>query len=113
MVSARESEMEDLRLPARTAPGAALKADSYATGKAFVTALPSTAPAPEMTVDADGELVFDWYGSGGRTVSVCAQANGKLVYACRFGTNRAMHGHAVMGTAIPQEIVDAIKELGG
>ena len=84
---------------------------SYRFGKAFIEALPSTAPAPEVTVDADGELVFDWFAGDGRMVSVCVRGNGRLAYAARFGGSRVTHGTILMGAAVPQEIMAAINSL--
>lgn len=89
----------------------ALTDASYRLGKHFISALPSTARAPEVTIDAEGELVFDWQGPSGQWLSVCAQSNGKLAYAIRYSANRATHGYTVMDQAVPREIMDAINAL--
>lgn len=92
-------------------PGTQLKPESYALAMAFVDALPSTAPTPEVTVDDEGELIFDWFADNGRMLSVCVRHDGRLAYAARFGANRSFHGSVVMGMAIPQEIMAAINSL--
>jgi len=102
------NDVEDLR----RSDAAAIKGDSYGTARRFLLALPSTVIAPEVTMDVDGEFVFDWFNDSGGTVSVCARHDGKLAYAARFGA-RVMHGHAVMDRAVPQEIVGAITSLRG
>lgn len=104
------NEIEEIKREASTGKFT-LRDASYRLGLAFVDALPSTARAPEVTVDADGELNFDWHGPNGQLLSVCAQSNGKLAYAIRFSASRAMHGYTVMDRAIPKEIMDHINAL--
>src|ERR1022692_4550787 len=49
---------------------APLDSDTYQIAKRFILALPSSLPAPELTVDRDGEVNFDWFGSGGQIFSI-------------------------------------------
>ena len=56
--------------------------DSQALMRAqrFLLALPSHLPAPELDVDADGEVALDWVGTGGRMCTVTLRADGRLDY---------------------------------
>lgn len=90
---------------------ARLSDTSYELGKAFLAAIPSFYVAPEVSLDVDGELVFDWYGNYGELVSVCAQSNGRLAYAARYSASRATHGHTVMDQTIPLEVIREIKAV--
>src|ERR1700682_4975395 len=36
----------------------------------FIDALPKNIPTPEIAVDPDGEISFDWYGGARRQVSI-------------------------------------------
>jgi hypothetical protein len=105
------NEIEEIKSES-AAGGIQLNAVSYQLGLAFVYALPSTVKPPEVMVDLDGELIFDWRSRNGRLLSVCAQSNGRLAYAIRYSASRAMHGYCVMDQTVPKEIMDAINGLG-
>src|SRR5436309_1337779 len=47
--------------------------------------LPVTIPAPEVSVDPDGEVSFDWYASPRRSLSVSIDPVGTLRYASIVG----------------------------
>src|SRR5438105_2938375 len=50
----------------------------------FLLALPTYLPAPELALDEDGEVSFDWRGSGGRLLTATLREDGRLSYAARI-----------------------------
>lgn len=78
----------------------------------FLTALPSTFPAPGIGVDPDGEISFEWIFSKGRMFSVSVSENGRLSYAGLFGNDATSHGTEPFYDTIPGIIIENIKRLG-
>ena len=77
----------------------------------FLLALPSSTPAPELAIDADGDVVFDWAGSGGRMLSVALRADGMLFYAGRLSSTDRDHGTKQFVDAIPSQILDLAHQV--
>ena len=80
-VSAKSSLISELFTLAREdgiAPGA------LAMAMEFAVTLPSDVRLPEMSIDPDGEVAFDW-GSEVGIVSVSVGATGRIVYAAELG----------------------------
>lgn len=57
----------------------------------FAATLPSDVELPEVSIDPDGELAFDWVREGG-LLSVSVGETGRVTYAAEFG------GHPVSDT---------------
>lgn len=80
------SELLTLAREDGIAPGA------FARAMDFACLLPSDVQLPEMSIDPDGEVAFDWGGDRG-IVSVSVGPTGRIVYAAELG------GAATSGTA--------------
>lgn len=52
----------------------------------FFASLPRELPPPEVGVDPDGDIAFEWY-SNDRVFSISVSPLGELHYAGRFGKN--------------------------
>lgn len=72
------SELLTLAREDGIAPGALAKAMEFA----YV--LPSDVRLPEMSIDPDGDVAFDWGGDSG-IVSVSVGPTGRIVYAAELG----------------------------
>jgi hypothetical protein len=71
----------------------------------FLAMLPSWLPvAPEVFVEQDGEIGFDWDLAARSVVSVSVGRDGTLNYAALIGHKRN-HGSEVMGDSIPDEVL--------
>lgn len=71
----------------------------------FALQLPASVPMPEVAVDPDGEVSFDWLGQAGKIFSVSIDRNGRLAYAGRFGQNSKMNGVEQVSDICPPEIL--------
>jgi hypothetical protein len=69
----------------------------------FIKLLPSTAPTPDVSADADGEVSFDWDRGARRVFSVSVGPDGTLTYAGLFGHSRT-HGTEFLVEPLPQSI---------
>lgn len=108
------NELEELRMIADHSNwdnlGSALfDDDTYQTAKRFLWALPSSLAAPELTVDRDGEINFDWFGLRGQMLTVSLRKDGRIAYACRISQCRNYSGTEEFIDSIPKKIVESIK----
>jgi len=79
----------------------------------FLTALPLDIPTPEVGLDPDGEISFDWFGPAGQNFSVSLREDGRLAYAGAFSAEKTKYGTDRLDDEIPREIVEAVRELQG
>lgn len=76
----------------------------------FIKLLPTDLPTPEITIDPDGEVLFEWYHSPYRVFSVSVGASGKSVYAGLLGDERT-HGTSSFASKFPRLFLEAIKKV--
>lgn len=77
----------------------------------FLLALPAYIPAPELALDSDGEVSFDWQGPGGRLLTVTLRKDGRVSYAARISHYDKDHGTKQFIDAIPQHILDLVQQV--
>jgi len=73
----------------------------------FAHLLPMTVPIPEIYVDPDGEIAFEWWLSPRRIFSVTVRRNNELAYAGLFGVNK-VYGVEHIDDELPETILDEI-----
>jgi hypothetical protein len=78
----------------------------------FLSALPSTLPSPNIGLDPDGEVSFDWLAGKGRVFSVSIGESGRLSYAGMFGPGKTAHGSEPFDDAIPNAVIACVRRLG-
>jgi len=83
---------------------------SLENAQAFLFALPTIIPLPEVSVDPDGEVSFTWQRSPRLVFSVSVSKNGVLNYAGLFGRNKT-HGTEDFIQAIPKAITNNLERL--
>jgi hypothetical protein len=69
----------------------AINLDSYCEAWRLLVTLPTTIPLPEITIEPDGEIAFEWDKGTRRTFSISIGSMNKITYAGIFGSNKA-HG---------------------
>jgi hypothetical protein len=77
---------------------------------AFIDAFPSNVPMPEVAVDPDGEISFDWFNAPRRQFSISVGANNVLSYAGLFGRDKVAGSERFQGT-VPRVFLDYIKRV--
>ncbi|MBA2591853.1 MAG: hypothetical protein M3495_20620 [Pseudomonadota bacterium] len=78
----------------------------------FLSALPSTLPSPNVGLDPDGEVSFEWLAEKGRVFSVSIGESGRLSYAGMFGPEKTAHGSEPFDDAIPDAVIECVRRLG-
>lgn len=77
---------------------------------AFLSALPSTLPAPDVSVHPDGELAFEWYLGPRRLLTISVNEAGRLSFAALAGQTR-LYGSEHLLDALPEPITIALRRL--
>jgi hypothetical protein len=76
----------------------------------FSKLLPMYVPIPEIDVDTDGEVRFEWYRGPRRLFSVAVRGNGELTYAGLFGVSKT-HGTEYLSDELPKVILDNVSRV--
>ena len=76
----------------------------------FARLLPIAVPIPEIYVDPDGEIAFEWWLSPRRIFSVTVRRNNELAYAGLFGVNK-VYGVEYLDDELPEAILDNISRV--
>ncbi len=77
----------------------------------FVRALPSDIALPDVGVDPDGSIAFDWIVTRARVFSLSVGTTNRLAFAWIDGTDRG-HGVASFdGDAVPPRVLAGIRDL--
>lgn len=79
----------------------------------FAYCLPRFVPIPEVSVDPDGEISFDWLSLSGELFSVSVNKQNQLAYAGWFGEKSRIHGIEQLAESCPEEIVRGIQKATG
>jgi hypothetical protein len=74
----------------------------------LLLALPGSMPPPELSLDEDGEVSFDWHGPGGRFMTMTLREDGRLSYAARMSAFDKDHGTKRFVDAIPKNILELV-----
>jgi hypothetical protein len=83
---------------------------TYECAILFLESLPAEFTPPELSVDPDGEIAFDWI-SGDDVLSVSLNATGHVSYAAEIG-GKLSSGPAFFGGTLPEEILAALSHFG-
>ncbi|MDA1067440.1 MAG: hypothetical protein O3C43_13150 [Verrucomicrobia bacterium] len=77
----------------------------------FIRSLPESISMPEVSVEPDGDLSFDWNPTSTKTFSVSVGSSDRFAYAWFDGTDR---GHAVARSSngeVPARILEEIQRI--
>jgi len=88
----------------------AVDSSSYVNALYFSQLLPVNIPIPEIYVDPDGAITFEWYVGPRQVFSVSMGSNNELVYAGLFGANKT-HGTEHLDDELPETILDNIHRV--
>jgi hypothetical protein len=81
---------------------------SYALG--FLSALPTTAPKPEISVHPDGDIAFEWYGGPRKVFTLSMNSVGDINFAGLYGRSK-IHGMEHFANEIPESIAIGLRRV--
>lgn len=76
----------------------------------FAQMLPTSVPVPELYVDSDGEVTFEWYFAPRQVFSVTIGSQGEMIYAGLFGSANA-HGTEYLGDELRDTLLDYVRRV--
>jgi len=88
----------------------AIDVHSYSNALKFAKTLPTTIPHPEVSVDPDGEIAFEWYKGPRMVFSLSIGIHDEINYAGLFGFNK-VNGTENFYDEIPKAILDNLDRL--
>ena len=88
----------------------AIDGSSYLNAVCFSQLLPVNIPIPEIYVDPDGEVTFEWYTGPRQVFSISMGSSNELIYAGLFGANKT-HGTEYLDDELPEMILDNIRRV--
>ncbi len=88
----------------------AIDVRAYVQAERFLSALPTTTPVPDVSVDPDGEVSVSWNLDSDWVFSVSIGPTGRLSYAGLFGTSKA-YGTEWFLNEIPEAVLDGLTRL--
>lgn len=77
----------------------------------FLFALPSNVSAPDLAMDNDGDVSFDWLGPRGKMLTVALREDGRLAYAARISAYDKEHGTKRFDDAIPARVMELLYQV--
>jgi hypothetical protein len=88
--------------------GAAVEQSTLRYAWRFAYSLPQGTPAPDVVVDRDGDIVFDWAAHPHSVFSVSVGRDGTMTFAGLFGAAK-QHGREPLSESIPATILVGIE----
>lgn len=83
---------------------------SSSHAKRFLESFPTSFPFPEVDVDPDGEISFEWFQSSRHVFSISFGSRGELHYAGLFGDCK-VRGVEFLRYEIPKAVFDQLERL--
>lgn len=84
--------------------------ETYLKAKQFIESFPTALHAPEVSVDPDGEISFEWYQAPRKVFSVSVGPNNELTYAGLFGASKT-HGIETFHDEIPRVVLENVQRV--
>ena len=67
-------------------------------------------PTPDISIDTDGEVRYEWYKGPRQVFSVAVRSDGQLAYAGLLGVNKA-YGAEYFADDLPNAILDNLRRV--
>ena len=92
--------------------GEAVDSDAFDRAMALAQVLPSNVPPPEVVIETDGEVGFDWENGPRRVLSISIGPGPMLRYSALIGASPA-YGRVVFGGVLPDILSFLLQALYG
>lgn len=77
----------------------------------FIRALPDGLETPELSVDPDGDISFDWIPDNTKTLTISVNGSNRLAYAWIDGTDRGHAATRFENGVIPSRLLTEIESI--
>lgn len=79
--------------------------------KSFILAIPPEMGTPELAMDNDGDIVFEWFGKWGAMLTLALRHDGRIAYAVRFSGCDKEHGTKTYLGEVPTRILELASKV--
>jgi len=86
---------------------------TFTIAQRLLLVLPSDIPSPDLDVDNEGDVVFDWCGTGSRMMTIALGEDGRVSYAARLSSTKNRNGNDLFIDVVPPEIIDLVRAVTG
>ena len=83
----------------------------FSIAKRLLLVLPSDIPSPDLDIDSEGDVLFDWYGSGSSMLTLALRKDGRICFAARLSPMRSRNGIDQFIDSVPQEIISLVRTV--
>lgn len=87
------------------------KNSTFLLAHSFLLSLPTHLPKPELALENDGEISFDWIGADNKMFSVSLREDGRLSYAVRISSTDKDYGTKIFIDEIPKQVIEYIQKV--
>lgn len=94
------------------AQGSCVMVATVEHAECFIRALPPEVASPEVGVDANARLVFEWYGDKSNAVAVSIDESA-MIYFAAVVDGQARHSRSFFCGEIPAALLSMIEEVRG
>lgn len=84
---------------------------AFTIAKRMLLVLPFDVPSPDLDVDNEGDVLFDWCGTGSRMLTLALREDGRISYATRLSATKSRNGNDLFIDSIPQEIISLVRAV--
>lgn len=84
---------------------------AYDDAVAFINALPTSIPLPEILPEPDGSIGLEWDNGANKTFTVLLNGKGLITYAGILGKCNKAHGTETFDDTIPENITRYLKRI--
>jgi hypothetical protein len=76
----------------------------------FLKMMPTTFPIPEIDVEPNGGVMFEWCNNARKVFSAIIEGDDRITYAGLFGENKT-YGTEYFGNELPKPILENVQRL--
>lgn len=92
-------------------PSDIINLDSYSNSIKFIKMLPTSFPLPNVYIETDGMVEFEWYIDSRHLFSVTIEGSNRLIYAGIFGDDITTYGTERFAYELQRVIFSNIQRL--
>ena len=85
--------------------------ETYSEARKLLRMMPSCLPMPDLSVEPDGEIAFEWYKDKYSVFVISVGGNNIITYAGLFGKSSKTHGVEYLADELPKVIIYNIQRL--
>lgn len=89
----------------------AVNVSSWTLAKKLIGTIPPSITMPNVFVDPDGMIEFEWYKEPKKVFSVTVESDNTLIYAGLFGGQNKSYGTEQCEDELPDKILESLQRL--